>query len=205
MHWVSAVVVLSLVMSGDYSLFVVWGLLCCSGFSCLGACSLGTQTSVVAAQWLSCSTASGIFPDQGLNQCLLHCKADSYKPDHQGSPSSPLIMGIFLNSWYLGIYESRWEEEHVKEDGTGWGRLWEQLWRCEGVRLDFREAEWSLVFLPDCGRCPQKPLMPCCWIGDYSQDIVVLSDVWILGSGISGALWTLSVPSLRVSSPLRSF
>ena len=95
LHWVSAVVVLSLVVSGDYSLFVVWGLLCCSGFSCPGACSLGTQALVVAAQWLSCSTACGIFPDQGLNQWLLHCKADYYKPDHQGSPSSPLIMGIF--------------------------------------------------------------------------------------------------------------
>ena len=117
----------------------------------------------------------------------------------------PLYNGHFLDSWYLGIFESRWEEQRVKEDGTGWGRLCEQLWGCEEVRLDLQEAEWTSVFLPGCGRCPQNPLMPCCWIGDYSQDIMVLSDVWIWGSSIPGALWTLSVPSLRVSSPLRSF
>ena len=122
-----------------------------------------------------------------------------------GKPKFPFIMGIFLDSWYLGIFESRWEEQRVKEDGTGWGRLCEQLWGCEGVRLDLREAQWTSVFLPGYGRCPQNPLMPCCWIGDYSQDIMVLFDVWIWGSSIPGALWTLSVPSLRVSSPLRSF
>ena len=36
--------------------------------------SLGT---LVVVPGLSCPAACGIFPDQGSNQCLLHCKADS--------------------------------------------------------------------------------------------------------------------------------
>ena len=35
------------------------------------------RASVAAAGRLSCSVACGILPDQGLNQCPLHCKADS--------------------------------------------------------------------------------------------------------------------------------
>ena len=68
----------------------------CGGFSCCGAWALGAQASVVVARglsscgsWalerssvvavhgLSCSVASGIFPDQGSNPCPLHWQADS--------------------------------------------------------------------------------------------------------------------------------
>ena len=52
----------------------------------------GRWASVVAARglssWgarLSCSTARGIFPDQGLNLCLLNCKMGSLPLDPQGS------------------------------------------------------------------------------------------------------------------------
>ena len=41
----------------------------CSGFSCCG--------SWARAHRLSCPEACGIFPDQGLNLCPLHCQADS--------------------------------------------------------------------------------------------------------------------------------
>ena len=34
----------------------------------------------------SCSTACGIFPDQGSNPCPLHWQADSQPLHHQGSP-----------------------------------------------------------------------------------------------------------------------
>ena len=44
--------------------------------------------SVVGVHGLSCSTECGVFPDQGLNQCLLHCKVDSQPVDHQGRPLS---------------------------------------------------------------------------------------------------------------------
>ena len=36
---------------------------------------------------LSCSTACGIFLDQGSNLCLLHWQADSLLLSHQGSPA----------------------------------------------------------------------------------------------------------------------
>ena len=39
------------------------------------------------------SVACGIFPDQGLNPCLLHWQADSLPLSHQGSP----ILGIWLH------------------------------------------------------------------------------------------------------------
>ena len=35
---------------------------------------------------LSCTSACGIFPDQGLNPCLLHWQVDSLPLSHQGSP-----------------------------------------------------------------------------------------------------------------------
>ena len=51
------------------------------------ACWLsGTRTLVVSVRWLSCSTACGIFLDQGLNKCSLCRQADSYLLCHQGSP-----------------------------------------------------------------------------------------------------------------------
>ena len=42
--------------------------------------------SVVVAHGSSCSTACGIFPDQGSNPCPLHRQADSQPLHHQGSP-----------------------------------------------------------------------------------------------------------------------
>ena len=42
--------------------------------------------SVFVAHGLSCSTACGIFPDQGSNLCPLHRQADSQPLHHQGSP-----------------------------------------------------------------------------------------------------------------------
>ena len=54
---------------------------------------------VVASQGLRCPEAHGIFPDQGLNQCPLHCKGDSYTLDHREKPSFDLIklFKCFLN------------------------------------------------------------------------------------------------------------
>ena len=56
------------------------------GFSCgdrrlLSSCHaqlLLAVASLVAEHGLSCSTACGIFPDQGSNLCPLHWQADSY-------------------------------------------------------------------------------------------------------------------------------
>ena len=84
----------------------------CSGFSHCRAQALGTraqqlmlpgsraQTGPTVAHGLSCSSPCGIFPDQGLNPCLLHWQADS-PLSHQGS----LLNGISFVSlvdvnWY---------------------------------------------------------------------------------------------------------
>ena len=65
----------------------------CSSFPCCGAQVLGTWDSVVGTRGsvavvhgLSCSVACGIFPDQGLNLCLLHWQADSFTLYPQGNP-----------------------------------------------------------------------------------------------------------------------
>ena len=47
--------------------------------------------SVIVAHGPSCSTACGIFPDQGLNPCPLHWQADSQPLRHQGSPVSTVL------------------------------------------------------------------------------------------------------------------
>ena len=44
--------------------------------------------SVVVPHGPSCSTACGIFPDQGSNLCPLHWQADSQPLHHQGSPAA---------------------------------------------------------------------------------------------------------------------
>ena len=44
------------------------------------------RASVVVVHGLSCSTAGGIFPDQGLNSCPLYRQADSYSLYPQKSP-----------------------------------------------------------------------------------------------------------------------
>ena len=53
------------------------------GFSSRGLRALGSRA---VARRLSCSSACGIFPDQGSNPCLLHWQADSLPLSHRGSP-----------------------------------------------------------------------------------------------------------------------
>ena len=89
---------------------VEWGLLwlrCsaphCGGFSC-EARALGHVGSAAAAPRLqstgvvleahgrACSSACGIFPDQGSNLCLLHWHVDSLSLRHQESPPKALLI-----------------------------------------------------------------------------------------------------------------
>ena len=49
----------------------------CKGLSCCWAQALRHVGSGVVAHKLSCSTAYGIFLDEGSNWCAFHCKADS--------------------------------------------------------------------------------------------------------------------------------
>ena len=51
--------------------------------------------SVVVAHGPNCSTACGIFPDQGSNPCPLHWQADSQPLRHQGSPHIAFLIALF--------------------------------------------------------------------------------------------------------------
>ena len=56
---------------------------------------LQSTGSIAVVHRLSCTMAGGIFPDQGSNQCPLHCKADSSALDYQGRPAELLLfMGM---------------------------------------------------------------------------------------------------------------
>ena len=46
----------------------------------------GSRAQAHCGHGLSCSMAGGIYPDQGLNPCLLHWQADSLPLSHRGSP-----------------------------------------------------------------------------------------------------------------------
>ena len=83
----------------------------CNGFSCCGARALGQTGSVavipglqstgsgVVVHGLSCSMACGIFPEQGLNLCLLHRQVDYLPLNHQESP--PPILFIFFKLCHM--------------------------------------------------------------------------------------------------------
>ena len=76
------------VASRSYSLLAIHGLLTevASPVAEHGLWSM--RASVVVAHRLSYSKECGIFPDQGLNPCLLPWQMDYYPLSHQGSPSS---------------------------------------------------------------------------------------------------------------------
>ena len=61
----------------------------------LGARGLQSTGSGVEQEFI-CSMACGIFPDQGLNWCFLHCKADCSHWTTQGSP----VCFFFLKSLF---------------------------------------------------------------------------------------------------------
>ena len=84
-------------MSGDYFLVIVSGLLIAVASlvveqglygeraSVVMAPGLSRTGSAVAMHRLSCSTAYGLFPDQGLNLWLLHWPVASLPLSHQGA------------------------------------------------------------------------------------------------------------------------
>lgn len=73
----------------------------CVGFSLQWLLLLQSMASVLGVHGLSCLTASGIFPDQGLNPCPLHGKADSKLSDHQGCPPCILFVAFNISSLFF--------------------------------------------------------------------------------------------------------
>ena len=78
----------------SFLFLTVLGLCCCSGFCPAAVCglpllwarALGCVGSVAVAPRLTCSTACGIFLDQGLNLCLLQWQVDSFTTEPPGKP-----------------------------------------------------------------------------------------------------------------------
>ena len=75
---------------------LLWG----TGSRCQGLQQL-QHVGSAAVHRLSCSEARGIFPDQGLNPCLLHWQVTSSPVSHQGSPSTTFL--IMLSGIYAHI------------------------------------------------------------------------------------------------------
>ena len=89
--------------SGGYSLVVVCGLLIMVA-SLVAEHRVWSLGSTVEAQGLRCSSAGGIFPDQGLNPCLLHWQADSLPLKHQESPLTPFLLSVSISLLNLPAY-----------------------------------------------------------------------------------------------------
>ena len=53
---------------------------------------------------VSCSLPWGIFPTQGLNPSLPHCRWILYQLSHQGSLESQYNSGLFLNIYFYLFY-----------------------------------------------------------------------------------------------------
>ena len=56
--------------------------------------------SVAVVHRLGCSVAGGIFPDQGLNLCLLQWPAGCLPLSHQGSPAIPYLIAMARSSCF---------------------------------------------------------------------------------------------------------
>ena len=62
------------------------------------AVAVGSRVLCHYCHGLCYSTTLGIFPDHGLNQCPLHCKADSSPRDYQGNPEKKIFYASGMGS-----------------------------------------------------------------------------------------------------------
>ena len=123
--------------------------------SLVGSTGSRRAASVVVAHGPSCSTACGIFPDQGSNPCPLHCQADSQPLRHQGSP-----IFSFDVSLYGLFYQSELEKELkiFLDASSGWIRY---------IFLHMLFLKLDLELLPVVARTVPKMISPifshlCC-------------------------------------------
>ena len=89
--------------------------------------------SVIVAHRPSCSTACGIFPDQGSNPCLLHWQADSQPLRHQGSPTTTPPMFYLLN--HLGL-KTYWASKITQKLSTV-SKTQETIWLTFWIPVSF--------------------------------------------------------------------
>ena len=70
------------------------------GLHVLTVSAHGLHFLIVLAHGLHFFESHGIFPDQGLNLCLLYWQADSLPLSHQGSPQNSILNGKSLEESY---------------------------------------------------------------------------------------------------------
>ena len=74
-----------------------------------------TRVRVLVAHQLICSTARGIFQDQGPNLRPLHWPADFYPLHHQSSPALSFLKSIyFKESYFFLVISHMGEKAYVK-------------------------------------------------------------------------------------------
>jgi hypothetical protein len=96
----------SLLLCAGFSLVVAscgYSSLQCVGFSLLWLLLLWSKVLIVEAHRLSCPVASGIFLEQGSNQCPPLWQADSQWLEHQGSLVDKFLSSISLLIFYLAL------------------------------------------------------------------------------------------------------
>ena len=100
----------------------------------------------------SLSLLQGIFPTQGSNPCLLHCRGILYQLSHKGSPRIP--------EWVAYPFSSRssqprnWTGVSCIAGGffTNWARRCIQIQSLEKLSIKWR---WQICELMNSGRCNQ--------------------------------------------------
>ena len=87
--------------SCEHQLYGSWtSVIAGHGLNSFSSWALEHRLKIVVVHGLNCSTACGIFLDQGLNLSLMHWQADSLPLRYQGSPGCMYLFELWLS---LGI------------------------------------------------------------------------------------------------------
>ena len=97
----------------------------------------------------SCSLLSGIFPTQGLNSGLLHCRQIHYQLSHQESPL-PCVKQIAGRKLLHKTRSSAWHSVMTWGGRERWGQ-----------RRDAQEEGDICIIMTDCIVVRQKPTQHC--------------------------------------------
>ena len=76
----------------------------------------------------SLSLLQGIFPTQGLNRGLLHCRQILYQAEPQGKTKNTGVGSISFLQWILPTQESNWNLLHCR--GILYQLSYQKYWKC---------------------------------------------------------------------------